>query len=37
MKELARLAFVALAALAAWGVIVACCDVETIKALQFWD
>lgn len=37
MKELAQMAMAALAALAAWGVIVACCDVETIKALQFWN
>lgn len=35
-KELISLAMAALATLAAFGVIVACCEPSTIKAMHFW-
>ena len=36
VKELLSLALAALATLAAFGVIVACCEPETIRGLHFW-
>ncbi len=36
VKELLSLALAALATVAAFGVIVACCEPDTIKALHFW-
>lgn len=36
VKELLSLALAALATLAAFGVIVACCEPDTIRGLHFW-
>lgn len=35
-REILSLAMAALATLAAFGVIVACCEPSTIKAMHFW-
>lgn len=35
-KELISLAMAALATLAAFGAIVACCEPDTIRSLHFW-
>lgn len=36
VKELLSLALAALATVAAFGVIVACCEPDTIRSLHFW-
>ena len=36
-KELFSLAMAALATVAAWAVVVACCDPTMIKAMHFWE
>jgi len=35
-RELFSLAMAALATVAAFGVVVACCEPETIRGLHFW-
>ena len=35
-REIMSLALAALATLAAFGVIVACCEPDTIRSLHFW-
>lgn len=35
-REILSLAMAALATVAAFGVIVACCEPDTIKAMHFW-
>ena len=36
-KELISLAMAALATVAAWAVVVACCEPGLIKAMQVWE
>ena len=36
-KELISLAMAALATVAAWAVVVACCEPDLIKAMQVWE